>query len=116
MITPASVAVSVGALLTLLTFWGRLRRERYEVRNRGINQSPALTVAYALSYTLYRALIYIGLIYLLISGYYLVRFHRLCQAAEKERAVSTSPAFGDRLLEALRWPVTYQDGPDCFLQ
>ncbi len=111
MITPASIAVFVGALLTMLTFWWRLQRERYDVRNRGINQSPALTLFYAVRYTLHRLLVYLALGYLLVSGYYLVKFQRTCQAQEKEQAASYG--FEDRLLEALRWPVTYQDGPDC---
>jgi hypothetical protein len=113
MITPASVAATVGALLTLLTFWWRLQRERYDVRNRGVNQSPVLTLAYALRYTLYRALVYLVLLYLLLSGYYLVKFRRVCQATPERQAVYDARAFEDRLLEALRWPATYEDGPDC---
>lgn len=113
MITPASIAGFVGALLTLLTFWWRLKRESYEVRNRGVNQLPLLTLAYALRYTLYRALVYLTLLYLLLSGYYLVKFRRICQTNPEKQAAYDARAFEDRLLEALRWPVTYQNGPDC---
>ncbi len=109
--TPASITAFVGALLTLLTFWWRLQRERYDVRNRGVNQSPVLTLFYAIRYTLHRLLVYLMLGYLLVSGYYLIKFQHTCQAQAEEQAASYELV--DRLLDALRWPVTYQDGPDC---
>ena len=57
MITLASVAGTVAVLLTVITFIWRLRRERREVINRGVNQSPVLTWVCPLVYTLYRAVI-----------------------------------------------------------
>ncbi len=113
MITPASVAGTVGVLLTVTTFIWRLRRERREVVNRGVNQSPVLTWVRPLVYTLYRAVVYTALAYLLITGYYLVKFHRRCQTTPESRAAYEAGNVRDHLLEALAWPVTYHDGPEC---
>ncbi len=116
MITPASVAGIVAVLLTVVTFIWRLRRERREVVNRGVNQSPVLTWVRPLVYTLYRVVVYTALAYLLITGYYLVKFRNRCQATLETRAAYEAGSVRDHLLEALTWPVTYQDGPDCLAE
>ena len=113
LITPASVAGTVAVLLTVITFIWRLRRERREVVNRGVNQSPVLTWVRPLVYTLYRAVVYLTLAYLLVSGYYLIKFRHRCQATPESRAAYEAGSARDHLLEAFTWPVTYQDGPDC---
>ena len=113
MITPASMAGTVAVLLTVTTFLWRLRRERREVANRGVNQSPVLTWVRPLAYTLYRAVVYTALAYLLITGYYLVKFRNRCQATPESRAAYEASNVRDHLLEALTWPVTYQGGPEC---
>ncbi|MCL4238360.1 MAG: hypothetical protein KJ047_08935 [Anaerolineae bacterium] len=113
MITPASVAGTIAVLLTVTTFIWRLRRERREVINRGVNQSPALTWVRPLVYTLYRAVVYVALAYLLISGYYLIKYRHRCRATPESRAAYEAANVRDHLLEALAWPVTYQGGPEC---
>ncbi len=113
MITLASVAGTVAVLLTVITFIWRLRRERREVINRGVNQSPVLTWVCPLVYTLYRAVVYLSLAYLLITGYYVVKFRNRCQATPESRAAYDAGNVRDHLLEALAWPVTYKDGPEC---
>ncbi|MEW6580677.1 MAG: hypothetical protein AB1435_15980 [Chloroflexota bacterium] len=116
MITPASVAGIVAVLLTVVTFIWRLHRERREVINRGVNQSPVLTWVRPLAYTLYRAVVYTALAYLLITGYYLVKFRNRCQATPETRAAYEAGSVRDHLLEALTWPVTYKDGPECLVE
>jgi len=113
LITPASVAGTVAVLLTVTTFLWRLRYERREVVNRGVNQSPVLTWVRPAVYTLYRAVVYTALAYLLITGYYLAKFRNRCQAMPESRAAYEAGNVRDHLLEALAWPVTYQDGPEC---
>jgi len=116
LITPASVAGTVAVLLTVITFIWRLRRERREVINRGVNQPPALTWVRPTVYTLYRAVIYTTLAYLLVSGYYLIKFRHRCQATPEGRAAYEADNVRDHLFEALAWPVTYQDGPECLAE
>jgi len=114
--TLALTSGGVAALAVATTFAWRLQKERRDVWNRGVNQSPLLTLWRALAYTLYRAIIYGVLGYLLITGYYVVKFRNRCNATAASRAAYEAAPVSDHLLEALRWPVTYQDGPSCLAE
>lgn len=101
------------ALVVIVAFARRLEKERRDVFNRGVNQSPLVTIGRALSATLVQAIAYAVLVYVLIAGYTYVRFRNQCRAEPDSRLAYEADSLIDHLREALRWPLTYSDGPAC---
>jgi hypothetical protein len=101
------------ALLTLLNFARNLQRERRDVWNRGINQSPLVTLLKAFNRTLSRLILFGGLAYLVISGYYFYKFRQNCQRSDRGWAAYQQTETADHLREALTWPGRDEDAPQC---
>ncbi|WP_119068247.1 hypothetical protein [Aggregatilinea lenta] len=99
--------------LTLLLFVRQLRRERFDVANKGINQPEAVTLLKAAGRALWLEFRYTLPFYLLLASYFYLRVRRDCRREPDTRIIYESGSISDHLTDALLWPVTAPDGTQC---
>jgi hypothetical protein len=109
---PALILVGLVAL-TLLLFVRQLRRERYDVANKGVNQAESVTLLKAVWGTIWLEFRYALPFYLLLASYFYLRVRRDCHRETDTRLAYEAVSVSDHVTDALLWPVTAPDGIDC---
>jgi hypothetical protein len=100
-------------ILGVVFFSWRYQKERREVRNKGINENTAISIARAGGYLLSRMLTYGLSLYMLAAIYYYVAFRDDCRDDLASRARYESETLLDHAAEAITWPIYLEDGPGC---
>ncbi len=109
---PALLIIGVAAL-TLLLFLRQLRRERFDVANKGVNQPELVTLLKAAGRALWLEFRYALPFYLLLASYFYLHVRRDCRREPDTRIAYESGSISDHLADALQWPVTAPDGTHC---
>lgn len=104
-----AVVVAASALL-----FGRIwRDERYEVRNRGVNQALGTTLARSARRTAKLLLKFGGMLYLLATFYAFYMFERTCARDAWTRDAYERDSLIEHIADALRWPLYLESDPPC---
>lgn len=101
------VAASVGLLARAL------RAERYEVRNRGVNQPSSVTWARAGRHAAFLLLKFGGIAYLLATFYAFYMFQRVCSREDWTLDAYERGPLVEHVIEAMRWPLYLEGDPPC---
>jgi len=115
----ASVSTSLAVLIAAIVltasalFWRVLRKELYEVRNRGVNQALAVSVGRAGLRTANLVLKFGLVLYLLATFYAYYRFQRVCARDAWMRDAYERGSLVEHVTDALRWPLYLEDPPPC---
>ncbi len=113
------MTISLGVLLALallaavLLFARALRQERFQVRNRGVNQARIVTWARAARHAGAALLKYGVFLYLFATFYAFYMFQRTCARQEWTRAAYERGSLVEHVTEALRWPLYLEGDPPC---
>ncbi len=105
------IALVAAASVGLLT--RSLRTERYEVRNRGVNQPSSVTWTRAGMHAAFLLLKFGGIAYLLATFYAFYMFQRVCARDDWTRDAYERGALVEHIAEALRWPLYLEGDPPC---
>lgn len=90
--------------LALLLFVRQLRRERFDVINKGTNQATGVTVAKALAHTGWLIVRTVLPFYLVLAFYFYLLVRRDCRAAPDARAAYEAGTGVEHVWDALTWP------------
>lgn len=109
---PALLVAGLMAL-TLLLFGRQLRRERFDVANKGVNQPEPVTLLRAAARTFWLEFRYALPFYLLLAFYFYLHIRRDCRHEPDTRLVYERASTVDHIGEALAWPVTVTGEARC---
>lgn len=99
--------------LVLLLFVRQLRRERFDVINKGTNQAPGVTLAKALGRTGWRIFRTVLPFYLVLAFYFYLLVRRDCRREPVTRAAYEARTGVEHVWDALTWPRYSAEEPAC---